>query len=48
MENLVKENKAFDAAEFNVKDWVDENGNTTSQIKLSDFKDSSCLLLDKK
>ena len=27
MENLVKENKAFDAAEFNVKDWVDENGN---------------------
>jgi thiol-disulfide isomerase/thioredoxin len=38
MENLVKENKAFDAAEFYVKDWVDENGNTTSQIKLSDFK----------
>ena len=38
MENLVKENKAFDAAEFYVKDWVDENGNTTNQIKLSDFK----------
>ena len=38
MENLVKENKAFDAAEFNVKDWVDENGNTTNQVKLSDFK----------
>lgn len=38
MENLVKENKRFDAAEFYVKDWVDENGNTTNQIKLSDFK----------
>ena len=38
MENLVKENKAFDAAEFYVKDWVDENGNTTNQVKLSDFK----------
>ena len=38
MENLVKENKAFDAAEFYGKDWVDENGNTTNQIKLSDFK----------
>ena len=32
-----KENKAFDAAEFN-KPICDENGNTTSQIKLSDFK----------
>lgn len=33
-----KENKAFKAPEFNVKDWVDENGNKTGQIKLSDFK----------
>lgn len=43
MENLVKENKAFDAAEFYVKDWVDENGNTTNQIKLSDFNPNSAI-----
>lgn len=32
------ENEIFKAPEFNVKDWVDVNGNKTSEIKLSDFK----------
>lgn len=38
MERKVDENKAFNAPEFFVKDWVDANGNKTDQIKLSDFK----------
>ncbi|SED15692.1 AhpC/TSA family protein [Tenacibaculum sp. MAR_2009_124] len=32
------ENKVFKAPEFNVKHWVDANGNKTNEIKLSDFK----------
>lgn len=31
------ENKIFKAPEFDVKDWVDANGNKTEPIKLSDF-----------
>lgn len=38
MKNQVQENKEFNAPEFNVKDWVDANGNKTDQVKLSDFK----------
>lgn len=38
MENKAQENQLFNAPEFNVKDWVDANGNKTDQVKLSDFK----------
>lgn len=38
MESQAKEIKAFNAPEFNVKVWVDANGNKTDQVKLSDFK----------
>ena len=31
------ENRIVKAPEFDVKDWVDANGNKTEQIKLSDF-----------
>ena len=31
-------NKIFKAPEFQVKDWVDANGNRTEPIKLSDFE----------
>lgn len=32
------ENKVFKAPEFNVKQWIDANGNKTDQIKLADYK----------
>jgi thiol-disulfide isomerase/thioredoxin len=32
------EHSQFNAPEFNVKDWVDENGNEAKQLKLSDFQ----------
>jgi thiol-disulfide isomerase/thioredoxin len=38
MNSHAKEDKVFTAAEFDVKDWVDANGNETSQVRLSDFK----------
>ena len=38
MKSHAEEDKVFTAAEFDVKDWVDANGNETNQIKLSDFK----------
>ena len=38
MESQAKETKSFNAPEFDVKDWVDANGNKTGQVKLSDFK----------
>lgn len=38
MENQAQENKTINAPEFNVKDWIDANGNKTKQVKLSDFK----------
>lgn len=38
MESKAEEKKAFNAPEFNVKDWVDANGNKTDQVILSDFK----------
>lgn len=38
MENHEKEFKIVNAPEFGVKEWIDENGNKTGQIKLSDFK----------
>ena len=38
MESIIKEDNAFNAPEFMVKDWVDANGNKTEQVKLSDFK----------
>ena len=37
MKNQAQENNASNAPEFNVKDWVDTNGNKTDQVKLSDF-----------
>ena len=37
MEKQEQENQVFNAPEFNVKDWVDANGNKTDQVKLSDF-----------
>lgn len=37
MKNQEQENKAVYAPEFNVKNWVDANGNKTDQVKLSDF-----------
>jgi len=33
----VEEKKVFKAPEFNVKDWIDANGNKTDQIKLADY-----------
>lgn len=38
MEDQSRKDKAFDAPEFNVRDWVDANGNKTGQVRLSDFK----------
>jgi len=38
MSNQIEENKIFKAPEFNVGQWIDANGHTTDQIKLSDFK----------
>ena len=36
MSNQIEQ--VFKAPEFDVKDWIDANGNKTDQIKLSDFK----------
>ncbi len=38
MKSRAEEDKVFTAAAFDVKDWVDANGNKTNQITLSDFK----------
>lgn len=38
MNKNVRELKITKAPEFDVKDWIDANGNKTDQIKLSDFK----------
>ncbi|WP_055446281.1 peroxiredoxin family protein [Lacinutrix mariniflava] len=38
MSNTTKETPIQRAQEFNVKQWIDANGNKTEQIKLSDFK----------
>lgn len=38
MKTQAIEKQIFKAPEFNVKDWVDANGNKTEQIKLSDFE----------
>ncbi len=38
MTSHAEEDKVFTAAEFDVKDWVDANGNKTDQVKLSDYK----------
>jgi thiol-disulfide isomerase/thioredoxin len=35
--NNIQEKQVFKAPEFNVKDWIDANGNKTDQIKLADF-----------
>ncbi len=36
--NSTSENQVIKAPEFEVKQWVDANGNTTKPIKLSDFE----------
>jgi thiol-disulfide isomerase/thioredoxin len=38
MSQQVEQKQVFKAPEFDVKDWIDANGNKTDQIKLSDFK----------
>ena len=38
MKSHAKEDKPFAAPEFDVKDWVDADGNKTDHVKLSDFK----------
>jgi thiol-disulfide isomerase/thioredoxin len=38
MSNHIEQKQELKAPEFNVKHWVDANGNKTKQIKLSDFK----------
>ncbi|RRJ90815.1 peroxiredoxin family protein [Flavobacterium macacae] len=38
MKNQAIEDQAFDAPEFNVKNWIDADGNKIDQIRLSDFK----------
>ena len=37
MSNEVNQNQVFQATEFEVKNWIDADGNKTAQIKLSDF-----------
>ena len=37
MDAKTTESKVFKAPEFNVKDWIDANGNKTDQIKLTDL-----------
>lgn len=34
----VEEKKVYKAPEFDVKDWIDANGNKTGQIKLADYE----------
>lgn len=36
--NSVQEKQVLKAKEFDVKDWIDADGNKTSQIKLADYK----------
>ena len=38
MSNRVEKDQVFKAPEFDVKNWIDANGNKTDQVKLSDFK----------
>ncbi|WP_298555533.1 TlpA disulfide reductase family protein [uncultured Algibacter sp.] len=38
MSNRVNQKQVFKAPEFEVKDWINANGNTIAPIKLSDFK----------
>ncbi|RKE98436.1 peroxiredoxin family protein [Ichthyenterobacterium magnum] len=38
MSNKAEQTQVFKAPEFNVKHWVDANGNKTEAIKLTDFK----------
>ena len=38
MSNQLEHVNVFKAPEFNVKNWIDANGNKTEPIKLSDFK----------
>ena len=38
MSNQTEQTKAFKAPEFNVKHWIDANGNKTEPLNLSDFK----------
>ena len=38
MSQEIEQKQVFKAPEFDVKDWIDANGNKTDQIKLSDFK----------
>ncbi len=38
MSNKVEQEKIFKAPEFQVKNWIDAEGNKTESIKLSDFK----------
>lgn len=33
----IEDKKVFKAPEFDVKDWVDANGNKTDQVKLTDY-----------
>ena len=37
MANHIEEKQVFKAKEFDVKQWIDANGNKTEPIKLSDF-----------
>lgn len=37
MKTETKGNNVFKAPEFDVKDWIDANGNKTEPVKLSDF-----------
>ena len=38
MSQHTEENPIVKAKEFEVKDWIDDNGNKTEPIKLADFK----------
>lgn len=38
MSQQIEQKEVFKAPEFDVKDWIDANGNKTEQVQLSDFK----------
>ncbi len=38
MSNTIERKQVFKAPEFQVKDWINANGDKTAQIKLTDFK----------
>ena len=38
MSDKAEQTQVFKAPEFNVKQWIDKNGNKTAAIKLVDFK----------